>query len=145
MLELQPITFREASAFVEKHHRHHQPPQGHLFSLAVNDGEKVVGVAMVGRPVSRHRQDSYTAEVTRLCTDGTKNAASKLWSAAQKAAYALGYKRIGTYLLQSESGVSLRAAGWVEKHKSRGGSWNVPSRPRFDKHPTCQKTLWEAD
>jgi hypothetical protein len=143
-LSLQPITFAEACEFVRKHHRHHAPSVGWLFGCAVNDGEKVVGVVMVGRPVARMLQDGYTAEVTRLCTDGTKNAASMLYGAAWRAAKALGYRRLLTYTLETEAGSSLRAAGWKEIGKRGGGSWNVPSRPRVDKAPTCQKTLWEA-
>jgi hypothetical protein len=105
-LSLQPITFAEACEFVRKHHRHHAPSVGWLFGCAVNDGEKVVGVVMVGRPVARMLQDGYTAEVTRLCTDGTKNAASMLYGAAWRAAKALGYRRLLTYTLETEAGSS---------------------------------------
>jgi hypothetical protein len=144
LLNLQPITFREACDFIRTHHRHHPPPVGHLFSVAVNDGERVVGVAVIGRPVARMRQDGYTAEVIRLCTDGTPHVASKLYAAARRAAFALGYRRLGTYVLASERGVSLRAAGWKEIGRAGGGSWDCKSRPRVDRHPTEQKILWEA-
>ena len=143
-LELQPITYREACAFVARHHRHHRPPQGHKFSIAVNDGERVVGVVMVGRPVSRHLDDGYTAEVTRCCTDGTRNAASKLYAAAWRAARAMGYRRLITYTLARETGTSIIAAGWRIVGSAGGGSWNCKSRPRVDTHPTEQKTLWEV-
>lgn len=82
MLELIPMTLREANAFVEQHHRHHKPVVGHKFSIGVSDGEKVVGVAIVGRPVGRFLDDGWTLEVTRLCTDGTHNACSMLYAAA---------------------------------------------------------------
>jgi hypothetical protein len=143
-LSLQPISFREACDFIRLHHRHHEPAQGWLFGVAVNDGEKVVGVAMVGRPVSRHRQGGFTAEVTRLCTNGTPHVASKLYAACRRAAFALGYRRIGTYILATESGVSLKAAGWKKIGRAGGGSWNKPGRPRVDKAPTEQKTLFEV-
>lgn len=143
MLELQPISFREACEFIAQHHRHHPPPQGWKFGIAVNDGEKVVGVITVGRPVARHLDDGWTLEVTRCCTDGTPNAASMLYGAACRAAFALGYKRVITYTLASEPGTSLRAAGWKVVGVSRGGTWNRKDRPRVDRHPTCQKTLWE--
>ena|SRR5688572_25608638 len=143
-LELTPITFDEACAFVSDHHRHHKPPRGWKFGTSVWDGDKMVGVVMVGRPVSRHMDDGETLEVTRLCTDGTKNAASMLYGAAWRAAKALGYKKLITYTLAEESGVSLSAAGWKSVRKTRGGSWNSRSRPRVDKAPTGQKTLWEA-
>jgi hypothetical protein len=141
---VQPITFKEACAFIRKHHRHHKPPTGWMFGCAVNDGEKVVGVATVGRPVARMLQDGYTLEVNRLCTDGTPHVASKLYAACWRAAKALGYRRLITYTLASESGTSLRAAGWREVYRTKGGSWDTPSRPRVDTHPTEQKTLWEA-
>lgn len=144
-LQLQPITFKEASEFIRLHHRHHLPPQGHKFSIAVNNGEKVVGVVTVGRPVARHLDDGWTLEVTRCCTDGTKNAASMLYGAAARAAKALGYKRLITYTLKREPGTSLKAAGWIALYDTRKEkSWDTPSRPRVDKHPTGQKTLWEA-
>ena len=144
MLELQPITYREACRFIERHHIHHLPPQGFKFGIAVNDGEKVVGVVTVGRPVARHLDDGFTAEVTRCCTDGTKNVASKLYAAAWRASRAMGYRRIITYTLASEDGTSLTAAGWKTLYETDGGSWSRESRPRVDKHPTGQKTLWEA-
>src|ERR1051326_7100305 len=94
ILELQPITYRELCAFIREHHRHHEPPQGYLFGVAVNDGARVVGVASIGRPVARMLQDGYTAEVTRCCTDGTAHVASKLYAAAWRAARGLGYRRV---------------------------------------------------
>jgi hypothetical protein len=128
---------------VSEHHRHHTPPVGHLFSLAAIEGERLCGVAIVGRPVSRHRDDGLTAEVTRLCTDGTKDACSFLYGRAAKAALALGFRRIGTYTLKSEPGTSLRAAGWTVISEVAGRSWDTPSRRRNDKHPTEPKLLWE--
>jgi hypothetical protein len=144
VLALQPITFAEAAEFVRRHHRHHIPPVGWKFGIGVNDGERVVGVVMIGRPVARHLDNGYTLEVTRCCTDGTKNAASMLYGAAWRAAKALGYTRLITYTLKEEAGTSLRAAGWTAIYETRGGSWSVPSRPRVDKHPLGQKELWEA-
>lgn len=137
------IDLAEANAFVKEHHRHHKPVVGHLFSIGACLGEKIVGVAIVGRPVSRMRDDGMTAEVTRLCTDGTKNACSFLYGAAAKAAFALGFQRIGTYILASEPGTSLMGTGWRLVGERGGGSWSVPSRPRVDKHPTQKKILFE--
>lgn len=144
MLEIQPITFAEACEFIRKWHRHHKPPVSWKFGCAVNDGEKVVGVVTVGRPVSRHLDNGWTLEVTRLTTDGTEHAASKLYAAAWRAARALGYKRLITYTLESEPGTSLEAAGWKNLYTTEGGSWNCPSRPRVDKAPTGKKLLWEV-
>lgn len=146
-LNLQPITQSEAFAFIEEHHSTHDAPQGWKFGVAVNDGERVVGVAVVGRPVSRHRQDGSTLEVTRCATDGTPNAASKLYAAAWRAAKNLGYRRLITYTLaDSEDGVPLQAVdGYRVLHeRTGGGDWSRPSRPRVDTSPEEQKTLWEA-
>ncbi len=144
MLVLQPITYPEACRFIRQHHRHHLPPQGWKFGLAVSDGEKVVGVVTVGRPVARHLDNGWTLELTRCCTDGTPHAASKLYAAAWRATRALGYQRLITYTLASEQGTSLRAAGWCVVGQVSGRSWDCPSRPRVDKHPTEDKTLWVA-
>lgn len=144
MLQLQPITYEEACEFIRRHHRHHLPPTGWKYGIACNDGEQVRGVITVGRPVSRRLDNGYTLEVTRCATDGAKNASSLLYGAAWRAARALGFRRLITYTLVSEPGTSLRAAGWKEIGTTTGRSWNVPSRPRVDKHPLGQKTLWEA-
>lgn len=122
-LELQPITYSEACEFIKRHHRHHLPPQGWKFGIAVNDGEKVVGVITVGRPVARMLDNGYTLEVTRCATDGTKNAPSMLYGAAKRASFALGYKRLITYTLQSEPGTSLVASGWRCVGVAGGGRW----------------------
>jgi hypothetical protein len=143
-LTAYPMDLAEANAFVAEHHRHHRPVVGHKFSIGAAMGEKVVGVVIVGRPVARMRDDGMTLEVTRLATDGTKNACSFLYGAAARAGFALGYKRIGTYILDSEPGSSLKAAGWKLIGTAGGGSWSVPSRPRVDKHPLQSKLLWEA-
>ncbi|QND84557.1 Uncharacterized protein ChrSV_2331 [Chromobacterium vaccinii] len=38
----------------------------------------------------------------------------------------------------------LRAAGWRLIGEAGGGSWDCPSRPRVDQHPTQTKLKWEA-
>ena len=137
------IDLAEANAFVREHHRHHKPVVGHLFSIGATLGDNIVGVVIVGRPVSRFRDDGVTAEVTRLCTNGTKDACSFLYGVAARAAFALGFTRIGTYILASEPGTSLTAAGWRLIGETPGRSWSVPSRPRIDKHPLQKKLLFE--
>lgn len=143
-LEIVPCELSEANAFVARHHRHHRPVVGHRFSLAVAEGERICGVAIVGRPVARYLDDGWTLEVTRCCTDGTKNAASALYGAARRAVFALGYRKLVTYTLVSEGGVSLRAAGYRIVGEVNGRSWSCPSRPRVDKHPLEDKLRWEA-
>ena len=138
-----PITLEEANEFVAQHHRHHKPVVGHKFSIGAAAGDKVVGVVIVGRPVARLRDDGLTLEVTRLCTDGTRNACSFLYGAASRAAFALGFTRIGTYIRQDESGVSLNAAGWRVVGQTNGRSWSCPSRPRVDKTEIIGRSLFE--
>jgi len=144
-LELQPIGRKEAVAFIEKYHRHHFAPQGYKFAIAVNNGEQIVGVATVGRPVARHYDDGWTLEVTRVCViEGFRNACSMLYAAAWRAARAMGYKKVISYILKSEVGTSLIAAGYKEIGLAGGGTWNTKSRIRFDKHPLEQKKLFEV-
>jgi len=143
-LILQPITLEEANQFVREHHRHHKPTVGHKFSIAVNDGEKVVGVAIVGRPVARLLDDGLTLEVNRVATDGTKNACSFLYGACRKACFALGYRKLITYTLPEEGGASLRAAGWKCLGVAGGGKWDRAGRFRVDTHPLQAKFKWEA-
>ena len=141
MLELRPISFREAAEFVGINHRHHKPPTGHKFSIACYNNGNLCGVAMVGRPVSRYLDDGLTLEVNRICTDGTKNACSILYSAAWRAAKAMGYKRIFTYTLKSESGASLRAAGWECEGEAGGKNW-TGERYRQEELFQEMKTRW---
>lgn len=140
---VRPATIREASAFVGELHRHHGEPQGGKFALACVLGGKTVGYAVVGRPVARRfDQRGYIAEVTRLCTDGTRNACSFLYGAAARTALEMGYCKIITYTLDSEDGASLRAAGWTREAEIKGGSWSSPNRPRIDKAPLDPKIRW---
>lgn len=89
--------------------------------------------------------NGWTLEVNRTCTDGTKNANSMLYGACRRAAFALGYRKLLTYTLPSESGGSLRAAGWKCLGEAGGGKWSRESRPRVDTHPTQAKLRWETE
>lgn len=132
--EIIPITLREANRFIEKHHRHSGRAQGCKFCVALSDGLGTLhGVAIVGRPISRYLDDGWTAEVTRLCTDGIFNGCSFLYGRCAKIAKEMGYRKIITYILEGENGTSLRASGWSCAPRVRGGgSWNVPGRPRAE-------------
>jgi len=123
MLILRPIDFYQAKKYVGEHHRHNKPPTGHKFSIACYQGDRLCGVCMVGRPVSRYLDDGLTLEINRCCTDGTYNACSKLYGAACRAAKALGYKRIITYTRESEPGTSLKASNWICDGKAGGTHW----------------------
>ena len=147
MLMVTPIRLDEANEFVAQYHRHHKPVPGAKFCVAVSHGDIVCGVAIVGRPISRHLDDGWTLEVNRCCTDGTRNACSMLYATSWKAARAMGYTSLITYTMEQEGGASLRGAGWrcLGKATSKiGQGWNTPSRPRVDKHPLQQKLKWEA-
>jgi len=144
-LRIVPVELRDARAFVAAHHRHHEPPVGHKFSVGVAEGDVLVGVAIVGRPVSRVLQsEGRTLEVIRTATDGTPNANSMLYGAARRVAFALGYDRLITYTQDSESGASLRAAGFrvVARRAARAG-WSTASRPRENRNDHVARTLWE--
>lgn len=144
-IALIPMSLEGANAFVEMHHRHHPPARGHKFSIGAMRDSALVGVAIVGRPVSRVRDDGATLEVTRLCTDGGRNVCSFLYGAAARATFALGFSRLGTYTLPNEGGASLRAAGWKLLGERGGGEWTTPTRLRIAaQHPTGTKWLWEA-
>lgn len=137
-LRIQPISFREAAAFIADYHRHMPPPVGWKFGIAVTstDDHAIHGVVMVGRPVSRRLDDGWTLEVNRCCTDGTPHVASKLYGAAWRVAQNLGFRRMVTYTLANttEHGASLRGAGWVEAGELKGASWTCASRPRDTKN-----------
>lgn len=146
-LHVRPLSFKDACAFVEAHHRHHAKPQGHKFSLGVltEDGD-LVGVAIVGRPVARHFDDTLTVEVTRVAVaDCTPNACSALYAAAWRTARAMGYRRALTYTQDGESGASLRGAGWLPaaERRARPG-WDMPSRRRNTRGTeNIARILWE--
>lgn len=144
-LRLVPISLKDANAYVSKHHRHHGPTVGHKFSIACADTQgNIVGVAIVGRPVSRVLDDKYTLEVNRLCTDGTRNACSMLYSAAWRAARAMGYRKIITYTLESETGKSLKSAGWKCEGIAGAPNW---TGKRARPNETCleRKRRWSKE
>lgn len=143
MLRLRPVSLREANEYVKLHHRHHKPVVGHKFSIGCESDDRLVGVVIVGRPVSRYLDDGRTLEVTRLCTDGTRNACSFLYAAAARAAAAMGYDRIFTYTLQSELGVSLRAAGWTCQGEAGGLRWTGQRKPANDLYPAQMKLRYQ--
>ena len=144
MLRIVPISLRTANAYVAKQHRHRKPVTGHKFSIGcTNAQDELVGVAIVGRPVSRYLDNGLTLEVNRLCTDWTKNACSMLYAAAWRAARAMGYHKIITYTLDTENGASLRAAGWNFTGLAGGKRWTGSRRPAADLYPAQMKYRYE--
>lgn len=123
-MDIRPITFRAACAFILALHRHNKPPRGHKFSVALWNEDALVGVAMAGRPVARHFDDGITLEINRTCTDGTSNANSMLYGACRRAAWAMGYRRCITYTQADETGASIKAAGFIRvKQLEARKSW----------------------
>jgi hypothetical protein len=138
-----PMTLKDANAYVLEKHRHHKPSVGHKFSIGLFIGNNLVGVAICGRPVARGSDDGLTLEVSRLCTDGTANACSKLYGACARIAKEMGYKKIQTYVLQSEPGTSLKASGWTMEAITAGGQWKYTNgKPRRTDQPTEPKQRW---
>jgi len=138
-----PLTLKEANEYVTKHHRHHKPVVGHRFSIGCKVEDTLLGVAIVGRPVARKTAQYEVAEVTRLCTDGSKNVCSFLYSACARIAKEMGFIRIQTFILDSEPGTSLKATGWVMDGITPGGNWNCPSRKgRREDQPMQPKQRW---
>jgi len=144
-LVLHPMTLTEAGLLVSRWHRHHKPPQGGLFAIgcAVEGADEPCGAIIVGRPVARMNDDGWTCEVTRCSTNGQKNACSMLYRAAWRAARSMGYRRLLTYILDTEPGTSLTAAGFKCVGIAGGGDWSRANRPRVNKHPTQRKLKWE--
>ena len=138
-LEAVPLELAQANEFVSELHRHHDAVYRDKFRIGASLDGKLVGVVQVGRPVSRMLDDGKTVEVVRLCTDGTKDVCSFLYSKAARIAKEMGYEKIITYILESESGTSLIASGWHQEAITSGGSWSRPSRPRNTTAPTVPK------
>ncbi len=150
-MKLVPISITEANKFVANFHRHNKPVQGAKFAIGASDGENLIGVAIVGRPVSRHLDDGETAEVTRCCVldDSPKGACSFLYSRCWRVWAAMGGGKLITYTLQSESGASLRGAGWKIVGQtpgfSEGKGWTT--RPGREWQPVVgqSKFRWETN
>lgn len=143
-LHVIPFTLKQANQLIAQLHRHHKPVVGHRFSLGcVGNSGLVCGACVVGRPISREINQYQVAEVTRLVTDGTKNACSVLYAAAARVCKEMGFIKIQTYILETESGISLKAAGWTFEQMTTGGNWNHSCRKgRREDQPMCRKQRW---
>ena len=146
-MRIRPLTLKQANDLISSLHRHHKPVTGHRFSLGLfDDTDKLIGAAVVGRQVSRELDPYKVAEVTRLVTDGTKNACSMLYGACARVAKEMGFEKIQTYILMTEKGTSLRASGWQLVYITQGGDWNhskaFAGKRRTDQ-PMCKKQRWE--
>jgi len=176
VLRIVPLTLKQANDLVASLHRHHKPALSHRFSIGVEEtvkcpecygwdniidpacekcsgsgwASRITGAAIIGRPVARGCDPYNVAEVTRLVTDGTKNACSILYAAAARIAREMGFTKIQTYILEDEPGTSLLAAAWSFESKTAGGDWNVGAQkrtgrgigPRRTDQPQNPKQRW---
>ena len=141
-MKIVPIGLKAANKYVAAYHRHHKPVRGCKFCVSVEDDSGVCcGVAICGRPISRYLDNGTTLEITRVCTNGTKNACSMLYGACIRAARALGYKKVITYTLLSETGASLKAANFINDGIAGGLIW-TGKRKRDNGVPPEKKTRW---
>lgn len=141
---VKPIELAEANRVVAAWHRHHKPVVGHRFSVQAIDGDGfIVGVAICGRPVARSTDQRNVLEVTRLVTNGAENACSFLYGAVARIAKAIGFESIQTFILDTEPGTTLKAAGWKLVRESAGGpGWQSRFGRKTDQ-PICRKQKWE--
>lgn len=141
-LFIRPIHLKEAKEFVKKHHRHNIPPVGGKFAIACYDGSNLCGVAICGRPTARRSDNGRTLEIYRNCTDGTRNACSKLYGVCCRIAKAMGYERVVTYTLESERGASLRAANFNFEGTAGGLAWTGARHRNYYISPEEMKNRW---
>ena len=144
---IRPITLKEANAFVTKNHRHHDSVTGCKFAIGlyktVKGTEKLIGVAICGRPVSRHLDNGLTLEINRLCTTETGNCCSMLYGRCVRIAKDMGYEKVITYILESEPGISLKASGFVLEDECCGGkNWNGTRKRTNNTVPEEMKQRW---
>ena len=143
MLKIMPIHLKPACEFVGGHHRHNIPPVGGKFAVSCFEDERLCGVAICGRPTARKLDDGTTLEIYRNCTDGTRNACTKLYGACVRIARDMGYKKIITYTLESENGASLRAANFTFAGRAGGIAWTGTRRRNYYVAPEEMKNRWE--
>lgn len=150
-LSLRPSNITEAKEFIKLNHSHLPEVTGGLFAIAVENHDQLVGVAIVGRPVARKlAEDRRTLELTRTCTDGTKNVSSMLAAAAWRCVRAMGADRLVTYTLSIEKGTTYIAAGFRRTGTvpQRGlGGWDYRpggNQRNSDEVIASGKIRWEA-
>lgn len=142
-LQIWPIHLKAAGEFVKKYHRHNVPPVGGKFAVACYCGSSLCGVAICGRPVSRYLDDGKTLEIYRNCTDGTRNACSKLYGACIRIAREMGYRKVITYTLEHENGASLKASNFNLSGSAGGTEWTGSRKRSYYVSPKELKNRWE--
>jgi hypothetical protein len=138
----RPIFRDAANAWLVKYHRHAGAVVGDTLRVSAWKNGRMVGVAVGGRPVSKALQDGRTFEITRNCTDGTRNACSFLYGRLIAMAKLQGWRRIITYTREDEEGASLRAVGFQPVGTVSARQWNCQSRPRAERD-AVPRIRWE--
>ena len=145
-LIVRPTTLRAANDFVQAHHRHNgrTARDGGKFAIACESEGTIVGVAIVGNPISATYMDKekfgYVAEVLRTCTvsSAPKGAVSFLYGACTRVCREMGFDRLSSYTLEDESGASLRGAGW------RQTAFTKPCAPGWRKNDHLDREFQEV-
>lgn len=140
-LLVRPYTVKAALPFVRRVHRRLPKIQGAMWAVSLVNDSEIVGVALVGWPARVLNSD--TLSVLRVAVmEGHKNGCSMLYGACSRAGKAMGAENMVTYTHIDESGVSLKAAGWVDGGVTNGGEWDRPSRPRLPGMDAEPKRRW---
>jgi len=148
-MKIKPYTLRKSNEYVKLHHRHSKTVVGCKFCIAaVDDNDNILGVAIVGRPVARRLDDGYVGEIVRTCTEGAKNVNSFLYGACARIWKEMGGSKILTYTLETESGSSLKAAGYKHQATTQafalGKGWTTRKNREWQpKVHSLQKHRWE--
>lgn len=141
-LKIRPIHLRPAMEYIRQYHRHNIPPVGGKFAISCLENERLCGVAICGRPTARKLDDGTTLEIYRNCTDGSRNACSKLYGACLRIARDMGYKRVVTYTLASENGASLKASNFHFEGEAGGLAWTGSRKRDYYISPEEMKNRW---
>jgi hypothetical protein len=143
-LELRPWTVKQAVPFVARVHRRLPKVQGALWAICVERDGDVVGAALVGHPSRKLAEEGILSVLRVAVLEDQRNACSMLYGGCARAARAMGATSLVTYTHLDESGVSLKAAGWVDGGLTDGGSWDRAKRPRLPGVDEAAKRRWWA-
>ena len=150
-LSVIPLSLKEANEFVTKYHRHNKKCAGHKWSIGAIFKNELVGVIIVGRPVSRKLDNRFTLEVNRNCVldNAPKGTCSFLYSKAIKIWQSMGGKKLITYTLKTESGSSLKAVNFnkettVQKFKKNTG-WTTRANRIWQEVQSIPRIRWAKE
>src|SRR6185436_10059716 len=151
MLSVRPCTVKRALPFVARVHRRLPKVQGAMWAVGAWAGGEMIGVALVGSPARKLNADTLAVLRVAVAPDaagqtakGYLNACSLLYGACARAGKAMGAENMVTYTHGDESGVSLKAAGWIDGGLTDGGEWGRNGRPRQIALDAEPKRRWWA-